>query len=220
MILAFNGSPRKHGNTASMLEAALDGARSAGADTTLIHLYPLTFHGCISCFSCKRKTGRHGHCAMTDDLSPVLEQMEQADALIFGSPIYYSDVTPELLALEHRFLFSHMLYNKEQRWVFSRRIPSAFIYTFGVTQEYAPQILSQFQAVHSRMGEMLGVPSEFCCSANALQFNDYHLYEADRFDPEEKKAYHNTVFPKDCQKAFELGKKLALHAAEIQSSVH
>ena len=63
MILAFNGSPRLNGNTASMLQAALDGAASTGAETKLIHLYPLKFKGCVSCFSCKIKGGRHGFCA-------------------------------------------------------------------------------------------------------------------------------------------------------------
>ena len=209
MILALNGSPRARGNTSTMLQAALDGAASAGAETRLIQLYSLNFKGCVSCFSCKLKKGRHGHCAMKDELSPVLEMMEQADALIFGSPIYYGDVTPEMLAFEHRFLFSHMLYNKENRWVFPRKIPSAFIYTFGVTPEHTESVLAPFSTLHSRMSEMLGVPCEVCCSANAWQFSDYSLYEADRYDPVEKKKYHDEVFPRDCQNAFELGRRLA-----------
>lgn len=57
MILAFNGSPRLKGNTAAMLQAALDGAASQGVETRLIHLYPLKAKGCVSCFSCKRKGG-------------------------------------------------------------------------------------------------------------------------------------------------------------------
>ena len=210
MILAFNGSPRPAGNTAAMLHAALEGAASAGAETRLIHLRSLNYKGCISCFSCKLKKGRHGHCAMKDDLSPILEMMEEADALIFGSPIYYSNVTPELLALEQRFLFSHMLYNKEKRWVFSRVVPSAFIYTFGVTADQTESVLAPFAPVHSRMGEMLGVPTEICCSANAWQFSDYSLYEADRYDPVEKKRYHEEVFPQDCRKAFDMGRRLVL----------
>ena len=210
MILALNGSPRVNGNTAAMLQSALEGAASTGAETRLIQLYPLNYKGCISCFSCKLKKGRHGHCAMQDDLSAVLDIMEKADALIFGSPIYYSDVTPEMLALEHRFLFSHMLYNKENRWVFPRRIPSAFVYTFGVTADQTDKVLAPFATIHSRMSEMLGVETEICCSANAWQFSEYSLYEADRYDPAEKKAYHEKIFPEDCRKAFELGRRLAL----------
>ena len=83
MILALNGSPRIKGNTATMLNSALEGAASVGAETKLIQLYSLSYRGCMSCFSCKLKKGRHGHCAMQDELSPVLEMMEQADAIIF-----------------------------------------------------------------------------------------------------------------------------------------
>ncbi len=209
MILALNGSPRAGGNTNAMLQAALEGAASAGAETRLVQLHSLNFKGCTSCFSCKLKKGRHGRCAMRDELSPVLEMMEEADGLIFGSPIYYGDVTPEMLALEHRFLFSHMLYNRENRWVFPRSIPSAFIYTFGVTEDQAESVLAPFAAMHSRMSEMLGVPCEVCCSADAWQFSDYSLYEADRYDPVEKKKHLDEVFPQDCRKAFELGRRLA-----------
>ena len=49
-VIAFNGSPRKEWNTAKLLEKALEGADSQGAETELIHLYDLNFKGCISCF--------------------------------------------------------------------------------------------------------------------------------------------------------------------------
>jgi multimeric flavodoxin WrbA len=55
--MAFNGSPRKTWNTATLLEKALEGAASKGAETELVHLYDVTFKGCISCFACKTKGG-------------------------------------------------------------------------------------------------------------------------------------------------------------------
>lgn len=74
-VIAINVSPRKTWNTATLLEKALDGAKSVGADTELIHLYDLNFKGCTSCFACKIKNGKYiGHCAMKDDLSSVLEK--------------------------------------------------------------------------------------------------------------------------------------------------
>ncbi len=209
MIIALNGSPRVKGNTATMLRAALDGAASTGAETRLIHIYPLKARGCASCFSCKLKGGRLGHCAMEDELSPILEEMEKADALFFGSPIYYSSIAPEMLALLHRFLFSHMVYNKENRWRFPKAIPSAFIYTMGIKEDAAEETLAPFSSVHSRMGEMLGLPSELLYSADAWQFDDYSKYEADRFSEDEKRRHLEEVFPQDCQKAFALGARLA-----------
>ena len=53
-ILAFNGSPRLKGNTATMLDSAISGAREDGADVELFNLYKMQFSGCVSCFSCKR----------------------------------------------------------------------------------------------------------------------------------------------------------------------
>ncbi|MBQ4076593.1 MAG: flavodoxin family protein [Mailhella sp.] len=212
MILAFNGSPRLNGNTFAMLQAALEGAASAGAETKLIQLYPLKFKGCVSCFSCKIKGGRHGCCAMKDELSPILEMMAQADALIFGSPIYYYNITPELLGLLHRFMFSNMLYTKKDRWQYGRSIPSAFIYTFGLGPEKTEDIVKPFGAVHARMGEMLGMESEICCAANAWQFHDYSLYEADAFDEEKKRAYREEIFPLELQKSHDMGRRLALKA--------
>jgi multimeric flavodoxin WrbA len=56
-VMAFNGSPRKKWNTATLLEKALEGASSQGAETELIHLYDLDHKGCISCFACKTTGG-------------------------------------------------------------------------------------------------------------------------------------------------------------------
>ena len=72
-LIAFNGSPRKKRNTATLLEHACKGAKSEGAKTELIHLYDLDYKGCTSCFACKRIGGkRYGHCAVKDDLLPGL----------------------------------------------------------------------------------------------------------------------------------------------------
>ena len=82
-VMAFNGSPRKKWNTATLLEKALEGAASRGAETELIHLYDLNYKGCISCFACKTKGGEsYGRCAVEDDLAPVFRKIEKADAVI------------------------------------------------------------------------------------------------------------------------------------------
>ena len=107
-ILAFNGSPRKKWNTATLLEHALQGAESEGAKTELIHLYDLNYKGCISCFSCKRINGKsYGHCAQKDDLTPVFEAIGEADAILIGSPIYYSIITGETRSFLERLMFQY-----------------------------------------------------------------------------------------------------------------
>ncbi len=93
-VIAVNGSPRKHWNTATLLKAALEGAAGQGADTELIHLYDLDFKGCTSCFACKLRGGKsYGKCAVRDALTPVLQKAEEADALILGTPVYFGGTT-------------------------------------------------------------------------------------------------------------------------------
>lgn len=71
----FNGSPRKNWNTAKLLESAMEGSRSAGAEAELVNLYDIDFKGCKSCFVCKLTNARtNGVCAIRDDLRPVLER--------------------------------------------------------------------------------------------------------------------------------------------------
>lgn len=84
-VIGVNGSPRKDWNTATLLNRALEGAISQGAETELIHLYDINYKGCISCFACKLKDGKsYGRCAVADDLAPVLKKVAEADALILG----------------------------------------------------------------------------------------------------------------------------------------
>jgi multimeric flavodoxin WrbA len=108
-VIAINGSPRKNWNTAMLLEEALKGAASKGADTELIHLYDLDFTGCTSCFACKLKDGKsYGRCAVSDDLTAVLDTIYDADALILGSPIYFGTVTGEMKSFMERLLFPYL----------------------------------------------------------------------------------------------------------------
>ena len=73
-VIVINGSPRTKWNTATLLEHALAGAASQGADTEHAHLYDLGYTGCTSYFACKLKGGKsYGKCAMKDGLTPALE---------------------------------------------------------------------------------------------------------------------------------------------------
>ena len=83
--IAINGSPRKRWNTATLLRKALAGAKAKGAMTEFVHLYDLSFRGCISCFACKKISGKsYGRCAVRDELTPLLTKAAEADVLILG----------------------------------------------------------------------------------------------------------------------------------------
>ena len=135
-VIAINGSPRKKWNTATLLNKALEGAASQGADTELIHLYDLNYKGCISCFACKLKNGKsYGKCACKDDLTPVLQKIEQADALILGSPIYLGAATGEMRSFLERLIFPYLVYDESYSTLFHKKIPTAFFYTMNVSED-------------------------------------------------------------------------------------
>jgi multimeric flavodoxin WrbA len=210
-VIAFNGSPRKTWNTATLLNKALEGAASQGAETELIHLYDLNYKGCISCFACKTKGGKsYGKCPIQDDLAPVFKKVEEADAIILGSPIYLGRVTGEMAAFMDRLLFQYSVYSNPPQSLFPNKIHSGFIYTMNVTEEqmktlgYEQQIVSNENILRRIFGA-----SEFLLSFDTYQFDDYSKVVATRFDPEKKAKRREEIFPDDCRKAFETGIRFA-----------
>lgn len=99
-VLAINGSPRREGNTAALLAAALEELEDQGIETEMLHLKgPLS--GCIACGKCWEKKDRR--CALDNDMvNDCIEKMVGADGIILGSPTYFADLTPELKALIDR----------------------------------------------------------------------------------------------------------------------
>jgi multimeric flavodoxin WrbA len=210
-VMAFNGSPRKQWNTATLLAEALKGAASQGAATDLIHLYDLRFKGCISCFECKTIGGKsYGRCAVQDDLTPILHAVEEADALILGSPIYFATVSGEMRSFMERLLFPYLTYTEPRRSLFPRQIPTGFIYTMNVTAEVAKDwgYGQHFDKNAQYLGMIFG-SSESLCSFDTLQFQDYSKVLATCFDAAHKARRRQEVFPQDCQKSFEMGARLA-----------
>lgn len=213
-VYAVNGSPRKNWNTAMLLEHALSGAASQGAETELIHLYDLAFKGCTSCFACKLKGGKsYGKCAMNDGLTPVLEKLATADAFILGSPIYFGTVTGEMRSFMERLLFQYLAYTRPPSSLFTRNVPTAFIYTMNVSEEIMKE--NQYP-IHIGMNEnyltRIFGQAETLCSYETLQFEDYDKVVFNYFDPEERRQLRMNVFPEDCRKASELGARLARSA--------
>jgi multimeric flavodoxin WrbA len=210
-VMAFNGSPRKEWNTATLLAKALEGAASQGAETELIHLYDLDFKGCKSCFACKTIGGEsYGRCSADDDLTPILRRAAEADVLILGSPFYFGTVSGEMRSFMERLMFPYLAYKRPPRSVFPRKIKTGFIYTMNAPQE-AMKPSGQEEHVTRNEGllQMLFGASESLCSFETYQFEDYSAVVSDLFDVEQRARRREQVFPQDCEKAFEMGARLA-----------
>lgn len=210
-IIVINGSPRKNGNTATLLNEVKAAANSKNADVEMIHLYDLNFKGCISCFACKRIGGKsYGKCAIKDDLAPVLERIEQADTLVLGTPIYWGGETGVMRSFLERLQFQYILYDKARTSLAPKKINTAVIYTMNVTESVAEQM--QYQHALNSIAEHLQYifgSSQILVSYNTYQFDDYSQYETSAFSLEEKEKQKIEQFPLDRKKAFQMGIELA-----------
>lgn len=91
-ITAFNSSPRaEKGNTSVMVEAFLEGAREAGAETENVFLAHKNIRPCLGCFACWVKTP--GKCAIKDDMAELLPKMIASDIVVFATPLYVDNVS-------------------------------------------------------------------------------------------------------------------------------
>ncbi|SHL32215.1 Multimeric flavodoxin WrbA [Anaerocolumna jejuensis DSM 15929] len=213
-IIAINGSPRKNKNTATLLKKALEGAESYGAETELIHLYDLDYKGCVSCFACKLKNGKsYGKCAYKDGLTLVLEKAADADAIIFGSPIYFESVTGNMRSFMERLMFPYQTYTTGYKSIFGRKIPTGFIYTMNVTEEQMNE-LGYAQGLRFSEVDLERIFGYFepLVVNDTYQFDDYSKYVITVFDGDKKAQVKEEQFPEYCNKAFNLGLRFAQQA--------
>jgi len=98
-VFAVNGSPRHEGNTYQMLTTVLNVCEKAGFSTELYQAGGRVVKGCMACGACGTHKGR---CATDDWVNEVYQKMKAADAIIIGSPTYFSDLTPETKAVIDR----------------------------------------------------------------------------------------------------------------------
>ena len=208
-IIAINCSPRATWNTATLVREAAKGAQEQGAEVKIIDLYKLEkFTGCISCFGCKLADNL-GKCVCRDGLSPVLDAIRTADGLIIGTPNYLGDVSASFRALYERLIFQSLTYKTEVRSYNQKQIPVLMIMTSNVSEDFYAQIgydemLKQYQGT---LSTFVG-PTKTLISSDTLQVKDYSRYNWTMFNPEAKKERHETVFPEDKQKAFDLGEQM------------
>jgi multimeric flavodoxin WrbA len=97
-VVAFNGSPRRKGNTEILISEIFKILNAEGIETEMIQLGNKQVHGCTACGKCKEI--QNGKCHIKNDhLNYCIEKMIEADGIIIGSPVYFADVTPEVKAL-------------------------------------------------------------------------------------------------------------------------
>jgi len=100
-VIAFNGSPRKNGNTSMLLNTVLAELEKVGIETELIQLGGKNIHGCTACMQCMKKQDKK--CAIGNDVfNDMFGKMLDAQGILIGSPTYFSNVTTEVKSLIDR----------------------------------------------------------------------------------------------------------------------
>lgn len=212
--IGINGSPRKGWNTETLVKRALEGAASEGAETELIQLYDYPIKGCMECYACKRsgnKTG--GICAIRDNLRPLLEQAYAADVIIIGSPNFFGYPSGMVRSFLERFLYPLSSYQiedgKHVRILCKRIIPAGIIFTMNANEHFygVMDYQATLGATRQNLEYVLGYAEQYN-SLDTLQFADYSKMDANMFDPAEKQLRHETQFPIDEQRCYEMGARL------------
>lgn len=100
-VVAFNGSARKGGNTAILLNTVMAALNQEAIETEMVQLAGQPLQGCVACYKCFKK--KDGTCAVEKDFfNECYQKMKEADGILLGSPTYFADVSAATRALIER----------------------------------------------------------------------------------------------------------------------
>lgn len=206
-IIIIDGGPRKTINTASILKKFAEGASSVSdqIEVKTVRLYGLDYKGCMSCMACKIKGRASNVCKFKDALTPVLEDIAEADGLVLGSPIYFGDVTGQMRTFLERLAFPWLSYN-DYSLTAPKRMPVVLVETMnGLPERNNSQGYGSMEfCIKGALGE-----PERLIAYNTYQVKNYNNYELGGFSEEAKRQYRDAHWEEDLQKAFDAGKRMA-----------
>jgi len=140
-----------------------------------------------------------------DTLTPVLEEIAQADGLVLGSPIYFGDVTGQMRTFLERLAFPWLSYN-DYSMTAPKRMPVVLIETMNGTPERNNS--NGYGSMEHCLSAALGQP-ERIVAYNTYQVKNYDRFELASFSEEAKRRWRDEHWAEDLQKAFDAGKKMA-----------
>ena len=205
--MIIDGGPRKSFNTASMLQKFAEGVTSVSSEIEVktVRLYDLDYKGCMSCMACKIKGRASNVCKFKDALTPILEEIAQADGLVLGSPIYFGQITGQMQAFLERLAFPWLSYN-DYSMTAPKKMPVVLMETMNGlpdknnSQGYGPMEY----CITSALGE-----PEHINAYNTYQVKNYDRFELAAFSESAKRQYRDENWEQDLQKAYDAGKRMA-----------
>ncbi|MBQ7362161.1 MAG: flavodoxin family protein [Bacteroidaceae bacterium] len=206
-IVIIDGGPRKNMNTAKLLQRLAEGVKSVDKDAEIkvVRLYAVDYKGCMSCMACKLKGKASNVCCFKDALTPVLDEVAQADGLVLGSPIFFGEVTGRMRAFLERLSFPWLSYN-DYSLTAPKRMPVVLVETMNGTPERNNS--NHFGTMEYCIATALGEPQHIV-AYNTCQVASYDRYELGGFSEEAKHAWRDAHWDEDLQKAFDAGRRMA-----------
>ncbi len=206
-IIIIDGGPRAAFNTAAMLkQVALGaGAVSDEIEVKAVRLYRLDYKGCMSCLACKIKGKASNVCKFKDALTPVLQDIADADGLVLGSPNYFGEITAQMRAFLERLAFAWLSYN-DYSITAPKRMPVLLVQTMNGTPERNND--HGYGSMEYCIEQALGTPEKLI-AYNTYQVKNYANYELAGFSEEAKRSYRDAHWEDDLQKAYQAGMRMA-----------
>ena len=148
-ILVLNGSPKINGNTSFLIKNFKTGAENVGHKVEVIQVSGLNIKPCIGCAYCRNEG--NGTCVFKDDMAMVFEKANEADLIVFASPVYYWGFSGQLQSLISRF--------------YSIRRPNAKKYALVLTADSKgafDSVKTQFNSIVNYFkGDVCGIITSF-----------------------------------------------------------
>jgi multimeric flavodoxin WrbA len=219
-VVGFNGSGRKTWNTAELCRRFLDGARSAGATTELVHLSDLQYRGCQGCLTCKLVGTTHdGRCVVQDDLTKYLESVPSYSVLAFATPIFFYGESAMMRCLLERLMFQYLDYHVVPS-KFRGNTKIAYLASMNISTEWLARLRAgpdgfPPETTQSVLKRIFG-NCERVYACDTLQVDDYAKYHITVFNEAKKKKHREEQFGKDLDAAFALGAALVSQAKARQ----
>lgn len=102
-VVAFNGSPKKDGNTYHAIKMVAEELENEGIDVEIVHVGNKVIRGCLACNGCVRN--QNEKCVINDEVNEWIQKMKEADGIIFGSPVHYASVGATMKAFLDRAFY-------------------------------------------------------------------------------------------------------------------
>lgn len=102
-VIAFNGSPKKEGNTYHAIRMVAEELEKEGIEVEVIHVGNKAIRGCLACNGCVRN--QNEKCVIDDEVNGWIQKMKEADGIIFGSPVHYASVGATMKSFLDRAIY-------------------------------------------------------------------------------------------------------------------